>query len=300
MAGRLIPVLGSVLAALALIVGSTPRTDSAIEYVALGDSRAAAPDRGVGGGFDGCGRSGNGYPVQVANALRPRAFIDVTCSGATSANVVDSAQVTTAANGRRREAAPQVEALRATTTLVTISIGGNDLRWWGLVAACFPPEQTVDAGCRFDRGAQERIDRKLTELDGLVAADLDAVVARAPKATVVVVGHGGIYGSSGCGDAATVSTPDAAWVSNFFRGVDDVLRAQALAHHALFVDVRDAAAGHESCAPVDRRWFAGNTAVGSTPERHPTPAGSRAIAELVLDALGCARASCDRLASTSK
>ncbi|MET7772716.1 SGNH/GDSL hydrolase family protein [Nocardia sp. NPDC005366] len=291
---RWLPGFGLIAAALALIVSSCPRTDNAIEYVgtnsvieyvALGDSRAAAPDKVVGPGLDGCGRSANGYPVQIADLIRPTSFTDMSCAGATSPNILTTAQVTTSPDGRRHDATPQISALSARTTLVTISIGGNDLRWWDLVSPCFPPEQNTDAKCRLDSGVQDRVDRRLTELAGWIDADLDAVVAKSPKATVVVVGHGGIYGPRGCGATATFSALDAAWVADFFATIDQVLRVRATAHNARFVDVRNAAVGHDACAPPESRWFEGNVSTSSTPIRHPTPLGSRAIATLVVDAI---------------
>ncbi|WP_405182375.1 SGNH/GDSL hydrolase family protein [Nocardia sp. NBC_01377] len=291
-AGRLLPGFGLMTAALALIVSSCPRTDGAIEYVgsdrvieyvAVGDSRAAAPDKEVGSGFDGCGRSATGYPARIADMISPGSFVDVTCSGATSENLLLTAQVTTSSDGNRHRRAPQISALRLSTTLVTISIGGNDLNWWNLISSCFPAEQGVDARCRFDPGVRARVDRKLAELVGWIEADLIAVRAKAPNATIVVVGHGGVYGRYGCGRTATFGADDAAWVADFFARIDDVLRGRALAHNARFVDVRNAAAGHEACAPRESRWFEGNYSTDTTPDRHPTPIGSSAIAELVLD-----------------
>ncbi|MGN2637688.1 SGNH/GDSL hydrolase family protein [Nocardia takedensis] len=276
--------LGLPVAALVLAVGTGTSDPSAVEYVALGDSRAAAPDTEIGSGSDGCGRSGQGYPVHLARALRPHSFLDVTCAGATSANVLSADQPTTDRAGRGHRARPQISALNASTTLVTISIGGNDLRWFELISSCFPPARTVDAACRSDPEVRERIRRRLAELTDKIDADLDAIVARAPRARVVVVGHGGIYGLDGC-SAATFSPLDAAWVADFFGSVDAVLRGQAHAHHALFVDVRAAAAGHEACAPVEQRWFAGNEPSGTTPVRHPTALGGRAIADLIAAAL---------------
>ncbi|MBH0779498.1 SGNH/GDSL hydrolase family protein [Nocardia bovistercoris] len=291
---RLLPGLGLIVLASAFAVSSCPPTGGAVgesresavvEYVALGDSRSAAPDRVVGAGADGCGRSATGYPVRVAAAIHPNSFVDVTCSGATSANLLTAAQQTTSADGVRYRMSPQVAALKPSTTLVTVSIGGNDLRWWELVSACFPPIDGIDAGCRFDRAARERVEHRLAELAELIESDLDAVVAKAPHATVVVVGHGGIYGPAGCGPTATFSAADAAWVAEVFAGIDRVLRGSAIAHDARFVDVRAAAAGHEACAPAENRWFEGNVSTGSTPVRHPTPVGSAAIAALVVDAL---------------
>ncbi len=51
------------------IAPPAPAAPSAPEYVALGDSRAAAPTRTSARQPDGCGRTPDGYPTHVAAQL---------------------------------------------------------------------------------------------------------------------------------------------------------------------------------------------------------------------------------------
>src|SRR5262245_24578488 len=82
-----------------------------VNYVALGDSYSA----GVGAGSyesdsGSCRRSDNAYPKLWANNRSPVSFKFVACSGARTDNVLNS----------------QLSALTPDTTLVTITVGGND------------------------------------------------------------------------------------------------------------------------------------------------------------------------------
>src|SRR5277367_6088451 len=94
---------------------------SAVSYVALGDSYSS----GLGAGdyissSGSCDRSTNAYPEQWAAAHSPASFVSVACSGATTADVLSS----------------QVSALSASTTLVSITIGGNDAGFASVMETC--------------------------------------------------------------------------------------------------------------------------------------------------------------------
>jgi lysophospholipase L1-like esterase len=89
-------------------------------YVALGSSFAAGP--GIKPRLDkAASRSGRNYPHLVAEALGLE-LVDVTCSGATTANLLSDPQ---------NEAPPQLDAVSPGTDLVTVTAGGNDLDYVG-------------------------------------------------------------------------------------------------------------------------------------------------------------------------
>jgi len=118
-------------------------------YVALGSSMAAGP--GIRPSADGApfraGRSARNYPHLVAEQLGLD-LVDVTYSGATTANVLTDPQ-----NG----APPQVDALDGSEDLVTVTIGGNDAGYVPLLMAAGLP----------------RIVRSLPLLGGVVREMLD-------------------------------------------------------------------------------------------------------------------------------
>src|ERR1700733_9675188 len=117
-------ILGiSVLASPVGLIVASPAANAApaVHYVALGDSYSS----GVGAGdyissSGSCDRSTNAYPEQWADANTPASFVSVACSGATTADVLSS----------------QVPALSASTTLVSITIGGNDAGFSHVMETC--------------------------------------------------------------------------------------------------------------------------------------------------------------------
>lgn len=268
----LICLLSTVLAVPATATPSGP------EYVALGDSRAAAPTNGSTLRPDGCGRTPDGYPVHVAARLG-LSLRSVACVNATTANVTTTPQLTL--YGPRPV---QTRVLSRSTKLVTLSIGGIDLQWWSLVSSCFTRKFGHDARCRDNASVTRRMDSGLNRLAPRIDATLTQIGRRAPNARVVLVGHGGYYGPTGCPEQANISTADAAFVLRFFERFNAVLRDSARARSATFVDVAGPAAGHDACAG-SARWFEGNISRSATQVRHPTPLGSKAIADLVVAAL---------------
>lgn len=102
-----------------------PRTSST--YVAMGDSFSSGegnpPFEGV-SGANGCHRSSAAYPYLLESELSKVNF--VACSGATTDDVI---------NGRNGEPS-QLNALSADTEVVTISVGGNDIKFKEYATAC--------------------------------------------------------------------------------------------------------------------------------------------------------------------
>src|SRR5262249_34127070 len=105
-------LVGAVTVACAGPPAASPDPADQLNYVALGDSVAAAP-----GVLDpappiGCRKSTNDYPSVLARRLAATKFTDVTCSGATTEDITDRAQQT-----RNGVIERQIDAVRATTRL---------------------------------------------------------------------------------------------------------------------------------------------------------------------------------------
>src|SRR3954471_15153979 len=101
-------------------------------YVALGDSYSAGPLIPTTDLAGGCARSDHNYPSLLAARLHVARLVDVTCSGASTA---DLTHVQRPFQGAR--VPPQLDAVTPHTDLVTVGIGGNDLDLFGtLVATC--------------------------------------------------------------------------------------------------------------------------------------------------------------------
>jgi lysophospholipase L1-like esterase len=150
-------------------------------YVALGSSMAAGPGirPAAPGAPFGSGRSARNYAHLLAQRLSLD-LVDVTFSGATTANVLTE---------RQRGAAPQIEALDGSEELVTITIGGNDVGYVPLLMAASLPRLA-----RRLPAIRELLDRdaRLQALDGIGDA-LHTVGSevrrRAPQAQVMFVDY---------------------------------------------------------------------------------------------------------------
>jgi lysophospholipase L1-like esterase len=240
-------------------------------YVALGDSFAAAP--GVPTQVDaGCQRSNHNYPSLVAAALHPASFKDVTCSSATTADV----------------AKDQFSAVNRNTSLVTLTIGGNDVGFADIVTKCsamglFHPDGTPCRDTYTDEGG-DKLDGRLTTVEPKVVGVLRAVRRRAPRARVLLVGYPRILPADhrGCRPRELFADGDLEYLGRFEDKLNDTLRHAAGEAGATFVDDHRAGTGHDICAPARVRWIESIFPDGSAVPFHPDARGERAMANAVL------------------
>ena len=163
--------------------------NSPVLYAALGSSFAAGP--GISPIVDvHAARSGRNYPHVLA-ALLGAQLTDATVSGATTSTILDASQQTMTGV----QIPPQLQSLPATADLVTVTAGGNDLRYagsmlftaWNQVQPGGPIAEMM--GTDFADGipvphAQD-IARAVAGLTGIV----ERTRARAPKARVLLVDY---------------------------------------------------------------------------------------------------------------
>lgn len=274
-------VVATIVAAIAVL--SSPALGSAdthVRYVALGDSRAAGPHLDAAAWLDGCARSNLGYPGVVAQILHPESFTNVSCTGARTEHITSVPQQTSTG-----PVPPQLDALGPGTTLVTVSVGGNDIAWPHLISACYTGAPLVDAHCRSDPAVASRMDTALGALGPKVTATLGVIGQRAPNARVLLVGHGGIFGTRGCWPNIPTSDADAAFVNGFFTRMNRVLAGSAASAGAQFVDVTVGAGGHDACALPGNSFFEGRYPLSLARPLHPTEAGMRHMARRVVEVL---------------
>jgi lysophospholipase L1-like esterase len=150
-------------------------------YVALGSSMAAGPGirPRAADAPRGSGRSARNYAHLVAEE-RELDLVDVTFSGATTAHVLAE---------RQRGAPPQVEALDGSETLVTVTIGGNDVGYIPLLMAAALPHiarKVPRVGALLDPNAREQALAQVGDSLQRVGAE---VRRRAPVAQVFFVDY---------------------------------------------------------------------------------------------------------------
>ncbi|MGW3560597.1 SGNH/GDSL hydrolase family protein [Streptomyces sp. NPDC000963] len=248
-------------------------------YVALGDSYASGA--GVPDQTDSaCTRSSRNYPALLNAALSPAAHRDVTCGGATTVHMTSA---------QNASAPPQFDALDVGTDLVTLTIGGNDVGFAGIIVRC------VTLGV-FDLGGSPckssytwtGTDRLAATVDAAapkIAATLDGIRQRAPHARILVTGYPAILPDDGtnCPRVATVAKGDAPWLRDVHKRLNTVIAAQAAAHGAVYVDTYTKSIGHDVCKPAGTRWMEPLLTDAAAPF-HPNAAGERAMADAVLAA----------------
>jgi hypothetical protein len=253
-------------------------------YVAIGDSYTAAPLVPPTDSSTICLRSGVDYPALVARAMPGTRLTDVSCSGATTANVLHRQ---TSDFG---SVPPQIDAVTRRTDLVTIGLGGNDDGLFETVLGrCVRVASSDPTGapCRsaFAEEAPHELGRALGDIRHHVAGVVRDVRRRAPAARVLVVGYPQIVPASGRCEDLPLAAGDYAFGRTINHGLTRAVRLAARDAHATYVDLWGPTAGHDICAPDP--WINGRvTSAGRALAYHPLAVEQRHVAELVLAALG--------------
>lgn len=266
--------------------GSRPASASLqvnnVKYLALGDSAAAAPLVPDPAGPPGCFKSTNNYPAVLARHLGATHFTDVTCSGATTADITVRAQHTSGG------AVPaQIDAVTGDTELITITIGGNDVGLASSAAQCRRSSLT-EPPC-FDAlagGGSDRFSAAIRRQVPLWEAMIDAVRARAPRARIVLVGYGTYIRPGGCFAQQPINPTDANYFQAKVDEIDDQQQSLATRKGIEFFDTRPVSVGHDMCAAPDDRYFEGFVLTHLAAPLHPNAMGAVAVGDALADRIG--------------
>jgi lysophospholipase L1-like esterase len=249
---RLLATVAVAAAALGLVTNSSvAQAADPPDYVALGDSYSAAS--GVlpiaAGSPLLCLRSARNYAHVLAADTGAR-LTDVTCGAA------ETKHFTTA---QYPGVAPQVDALRADTDLVTMTIGGNDSGVFiGAILACGSAGLvTLGHGspCKTLYGATFENTVRNTTYPALVSA-LQAVRAKAPSADVAILGYPWIVpATGGCFTKMPIATGDVPYMRSLQATLNDAVSRAAAATGATYVDMSAASNGHDACQASGVRWI---------------------------------------------
>ncbi|MEV5876434.1 SGNH/GDSL hydrolase family protein [Streptomyces sp. NPDC052101] len=277
-------VVGAALGGCALVAASTApaAAHSAghgrdVRYVALGDSYTSGP--GIPSQVDaGCARSDHNYPTLVAAQRQVAAFTDVSCAGATTAQMWQ-------AQGTNP---PQLDSLGRGTDLVTVQIGGNDVGFGSIIGTCARLSAQDPTGNPCERSYQASGYDQLTLAIVRTAPKVDrvlrAVHARAPHARVVVVGYPDLLpdDGSGCFPQVPFAQRDFAYLRDTEKRLNLMLRVVAALNRAEYADTYTPTVGHDMCkAPADR-WIEPLQPAAPAAPAHPNAQGEQAMARAVL------------------
>lgn len=265
------------LAAVTLLAGLAPAAATAApKYVAMGSSFAAGPGITpyMADAPQRCGRSTRNYAHQLAER-RGLELVDVSCSGATTAAILEP----------WNELPAQIDAVDGDTTLVTVTIGGNDVFYIGnlMSISCQELVARGDMPTRQCRSPQTATEADYARLEDGLRRIAAGVKQRAPKATLVFLDYPAVLPSRGtC--AATPVPDEAADTARAATARVEALTAQvAQEAGAKLVKVSSLSHGHDACAAEP--WTTGFPATGGVPY-HPNLAGMTAQAAALDEVLG--------------
>jgi lysophospholipase L1-like esterase len=247
-------------------------------YVALGSSMAAGP--GIRPTAEGAPRralrSARNY-AHVAAGLLDLDLVDVTYSGATTANVLIEPQY---------GSPPQVSVLNGSEELVTITIGGNDVGYVPLLLAACAPQWTrrlPSIGDRL-RGLLDRAarDSALDEVAGALDRVGSTVRQHAPRARVVFVDYLTLLPPAGV-EAGPLSAEDADLARHVAGVLETLTAAAAAANDCDIVHAAELSRAHHawSSEPWTTRMCL--PLPGRPAPFHPNEAGMRAVAAMVAE-----------------
>jgi lysophospholipase L1-like esterase len=237
------------LAAAAVTASVTPASASSTNYVALGDSYSSGTGTGSYDLDSGCQRSSKAYAALWASAHSPASFKFVACSGAKTGDVLNN----------------QLSAVTSSTTLVSITIGGNDAGFSSVMQTCVlgSDSDCTNAVNNAENYARNTLPGNLNNLFGQIRS-------RAPSARVVVLDYPHLYITDdsfcvGMSHTKHVALNGAADV------IDGTISTSASQAGFTFADVRSQFSGHELCSGDDWLHAVDFGDIGSS--YHPTALG---------------------------
>ena len=273
-----VPLIAMVVA---LVVPGTAAARRAPQsYVSLGDSYTAGPIIPVQQTDPlGCLRSDHNYPHLVAAALGVSDFHDPSCSGAETGDMTNAQGVSPGPNP------PQFDSLSTNTQLVTLGIGGNDIGFSEIVENCSSPTPTGHP-CQdhYVVNGHDELSDRIDMTAPKIAAVLQGIHQRAPRAQIFVVAYLAILPESGpgCWPQLPITPDDVPYLRGVEKKLNAMLATQAGANGAKFVDAYTASIGHDACQIPGFRWV--EPAVPASPAApvHPNLFGMQGYAAAVL------------------
>lgn len=271
----LLPLAALTLAA-ATAVGAR-----AANYVALGDSYAAGPLIPNPVLPLGCLKSDHNYPHLAAPGIG-LTLRDASCSGATTVDMTEPQNVEI--DGPNP---PQFNSLDANTTVVSLTIGGNDIGFSEVAESCITlnpfSHPCLD---KYDAGGVDQLKARIEATAPKVAAVLQGIHARSPSAKIYVVNYPAIFPETGygCWPQMPIGLLDVPYLRSTEQRLDSMLATQAAANGATLVNWYNASIGHDACKGSSTRWVEPLVPGELAAPIHPNLAGMQGGAAALLAA----------------
>jgi hypothetical protein len=217
----------------------------------------------------------------VIAARTGAALTDVTCGAAQTKDFFEP---------QWQGMAPQLDALRRNTQLVTMTIGGNDNNTFiGAIVKCgLAGVGTLGQGspCQDRYGDEFATDIRQKTYPALVKA-LRAVHRHAPHARVAILGYPWILPpKDGCFEKMPVARGDVPYL----RGIQALLNRKigqaAERTGSTYVSMAKASEGHDACQPIGTRWVEPVLFTTNPVVVHPNALGEARMAARTMRVLG--------------
>lgn len=267
------------------VPGTSPSVaaeEQPLRYVAMGDSYSAAsgvlppdPEAPL-----QCLRSTRNFAHVIADQTGAQ-LTDVTCGAAETKHFF-----TPQYDGM----APQLDALRKNTQLVTMTIGGNDNSVFiGAIVSCGTAGlSTLGQGspCKDKYGDSFAKDIRTKTYPALVQA-LRAVHRRAPRAEVAILGYPWIMPErGGCFDKMPIARGDVPYLRSIQALLNRMVGRAAAETGSTYVNLNKVSDGHDACKAIGVRWVE-PVLQGTNPVIvHPNALGEERMAARTMRVLG--------------
>jgi lysophospholipase L1-like esterase len=269
------------IAALAVLAAFAAAGAGAANYVALGDSYAAGPLIPNPVLPLGCLKSDHNYPHLAAPGIG-LTLRDASCSGATTTDMTNPQNVEP--DGPNP---PQFNSLDTGTTVVSLTIGGNDIGFSEVVESCIT-YNPFSSPCKdkYASGGKDQLAERIEATAPKVAAVLQGIHSRSPVAKIYVVNYPAIFPEtgSGCWPQMPVSFSDAPYLRATEQRLNSMLATQASANGATLVNWYQASIGHDACKGTSTRWVEPLVPGELAAPIHPNSAGMEGGAKALLAA----------------
>jgi lysophospholipase L1-like esterase len=242
----------------------------AANYTALGDSYAAGPLIPNPLLPLGCLKSDRNYPHVAAPSIG-LTLRDATCSGAETTDMTNPQNVDP--DGPNP---PQLNSLDAGTTVVSLTIGGNDIGFSEVAEGCITvnpfSHPCID---KYNAGGVDQLKARIEATAPKVAAVLQGIHSRAPAAKIYVVNYPAIFPETGfgCWPQMPLGFQDVPYLRATEQRLNSMLATQAAAGGATLVNWYQASIGHDACKGTSTRWVEPLVPTTLAAPIHPNKAG---------------------------
>ncbi len=237
-----------------------PAAVGADRYVALGDSFSSGVGTGSYTLSSSCRRGVFAYPWLVAQQLAIPSPTFVACSGATTGDLM----------------ANQIGSVTADTTIVTVTIGGNDIGFSDLIVQC--TLANCSSALDSTRAGLE------TFLGPRLTTTYSAIRSRAMSATAIVLGYPRMFSTAGCFGTLGISSTERTKANQLADALDELSARRAGLAGLIYRSAKTPFTGHAVCSSSS--WLNGLNLFNTGESYHPNRNGhSLGYAPLVRSAL---------------